>query len=154
MKCAMEVLEVKKSAEIERMVQHQLEEQQRAQKRAEARKQAEAATVAYAEGIVRRLTYNAKHGYNLQVSDYFDSDHSGYGLYQVMEQVDRNYSNGIHPWCKVYNAPLLDMGLLVNMLRKACYAVTFSECCLYVNSCRTEWFYHLTVTVPNEVPCK
>lgn len=154
MKCAREVLEVKKSAEIERMIQHQLEEQRRAQKRAEARKQAEAATAAYAEGIVRRLMYNAKYGYNLEVSDYFDSDHNGYGLYQVMKQTDRKYTNGIHPWCKVHNAPLLDMELLVTMLRKACYAVTFSECCLHVNSYRTEWFHHLTVTVPKEVPCK
>lgn len=144
MKCAMEILEIKKAADMERAEQEHLAWVARQEK-------AKIATMNYAEEISAKLYECAKKGCSLIFIEHFARNGD---LYQHMWQNPHPYTNGVREWHVDHGKPELNMAYLTELLSGLCYKVSFRECELYVNSYRKERFYELTVSIPSALPCE
>ena len=144
MKCAMEILKIKKAADMERAEQEHLAWVARQEK-------AKIATMNYAEEISAKLYECAKKGCSLIFIFFFARDG---GLYRHMWQDSRPYKNGVREWHVDHGKSALNMEYLTELLSGLCYKVSFRECELYVNSYRKKRFYELTVSIPSTLPCE
>ena len=144
MKCAREILEIKKAADMERAEQEHLAWVARQEK-------AKIAAMNYAEEISAKLYECAKKGLSLVFIEHFARNG---GLYQHMWQNPHPYTNGVREWHVDHGKPELNMEYLTELLSGLCYKVSFRECELYVNSYRKERFYELTVSIPSTLPCE
>lgn len=151
MKCAREILEAKKISDMEREERKRQEELAREQARAKRREEAKAATFKYAEGLVHQLYNRATSGEDLSIRCYYESDPDV--LYRPMVKDSYKYSNGIQAWHSTAAVPPLNLEYLIELLTSLCYHVERDTVRLYVNSCRTENFTRITISVPATLPC-
>lgn len=151
MKCAKEILETKKISDMEREERKRREELERAQARAKRREEAKAATFKYAEELVSQLYNCAKNGEELSIGRYYECGPDE--LYLPMVRNARRYSNGVQAWFSSPAEPPLNLEYLVELLTSLCYQVKRDNVYLYVNSCRTEKFTRIIISVPTTPPC-
>lgn len=151
MKCAREILEAKRVGDMEREERKRQEELAREQARAKRREEAKAATFKYAEELVRELYNRAKNGEDLKINHYYDSDPDV--LYRPMIRDTYKYSNGVRAWYHNKAVPPLNLDYLIELLTSLCYQVERDKVLLHVNSCRTEKFTRITISVPSSLPC-
>lgn len=152
MKCAMEILEAKKIGDMERAERKRQEELAKEAAKQQRREEAKPATFQYAEQLVQQLYNRAKNGEDLKITRNYDVNQDG--LYRQMTQDEEKYSNGVKPWYTSKSAPLLNLDYLTELLTDLCYKVERNQVSLHVNSCRTEKFHQITISVPASLPCK
>lgn len=151
MMCAKEILEAKKIGDMEREERKRQEELAKEQARAKRREEAKAMTFKYAEELVRQLYNRAKNGEDLKIIRHYDSNLDG--LYQPMIKDTYKYSNGVQAWYHNKTTPPLNLDYLIELLTNLCYEVERNTVSLPVNSCRSEKFIRITISVPSSLPC-
>lgn len=152
MKCAREILEIKKIADFERAEKEHQEAAAKALALAKRREEAKVDTFEYAKKLVNSLINQAKNGQEMKIVCYYEGD--GEGLHRAMCRWDRSpYSNGVRPWSRNYEMPALNLDYLMELLTGLCYDVKRDIGWLYVNSYRTEKFTRIIISVPSSLPC-
>lgn len=151
MKCAKEILEAKKISDMEREERKRQEELAKEQARAKRREEAKAVTFKYAEELVCQLYNRATSGGDLKITHYYECGPDA--LYRPMVKDAHKYSNGVQAWHSTTAVPPLNLEYLIELLTSLCYQVERDTVLLYVNSCRTERFTRITISVPTTLPC-
>jgi hypothetical protein len=151
MKCAREILETKKISDMEREERKRQEELAKEQARAKRREEAKAATFKYAEELVSQLYSRAKNGGDLKITHYYESNPDV--LYRPMVKDSYKYSNGVQAWYSSSAVPPLNLEYLIELLTSLCYQVERDTVLLHVNSCRSEKFTRIIISVPATLPC-
>ncbi len=146
MKCAVEVLKIKKAADAERVEQERI-------RKFQVLETAKAATLIYAEEIVSELCNRAREGKSLSITRHFDPNADG--LYRQMYKGSA-YSNGREPY-RTYREdqrPALNMDYLKETLADLCYTISERSCWLHINSTSsTHPYREITFSVPSSLPC-
>ena len=148
--CAKEILEAKKIGDMEREERKRQEELAKEQARAKRREEAKAATFKYTEKLVNQLYSRAKNGEELKIIRHYETNLDG--LYLPMTKSNYKYSNGIQAWYHD-TTTLLNLDYLIELLINLCFKVERDMVSLPVNSCRSERFTRITISVPTTLPC-